>query len=165
MALYRKALPGKQAPGEIENDVGPSVLDGTRVWFANSFYDGEGVSGVGAVGAFDVTTRKYEMRYLPEIAPWSGSAMLLDGKDLWIGLMRRPEGASYGGGLLRYSTGTGVVRKYAVPDLIYTIDRLGDTLYCGTSHGLYRVRDRAITQLRFEPDGKGKLIMVARQVR
>lgn len=165
MALYRKALPGKQAPNEIENDIGPSALDGTRVWFANSFYDGEGVSGVGAVGAFDVTARKYEMRYLPEIAPWSGSAMLLDGKDLWIGLMRRPEGASYGGGLLRYSTGTGVVRKYAIPDLIYTIDRLGGTLYCGASHGLYTVRDRVITQLRFEPDGKGKLIMVARQVR
>ena len=93
MALNRKLLPEKQAPGEIENEIGPYALAGAKLWFANSFYDSEGVSGVGAIGTFDFAARKYEMRYLPEIAPWSGSAMLLDGDDLWFGLMRRPEGA------------------------------------------------------------------------
>ena len=166
MALHRQAVPHKQAPGEIQNDIGPFVLDGTKVWFANTFYDSEGLSGVGAVGAFDVPTRKYEMRYLPEIAPWSGSAILLDGEDLWVGLMRRPEGANYGAGLLRYNSRTGAVAKYAIPDVIYTIDRLGDTLYCGTSHGLYTVRGDKLTQLRFEPsDGSGRLALVAREVR
>jgi len=140
MALHRELLPGKQAPGEIENGIGPFVLDGNRIWFANTFYDSEGVSGVGAIGSFDLSTRRYEMRYLPEIAPWSGSAILLDGADLWIGLMRRPEGADYGAGLLRYNISTGAVAKYPVADYIHTIDRLGDTLYCGTSHGLYTVR-------------------------
>jgi hypothetical protein len=166
MAVHRKAVPDKQAPGEIQNDIGPFVLDGTKVWFTNTFYDGEGLSGVGAVGAFDIPTRKYEIRCLPEIAPWSGSAILLDGEDLWVGLMRRPEGASYGTGLLRYNTRTGAIAKYAVPDYIYTIDRLGGTLYCGTSHGLYTVRDDKLTQLRFEPaGGNGKLALVAREVR
>jgi hypothetical protein len=165
MALHRKLLPGKQAPGEIGNDIGPFVLDGNKIWFANTFYDSEGVSGVGAIGSFDISTRKYDMRYLPEIAPWSGSAILLDDGNLWIGLMRRPEGADYGAGLLRYNRTTGAVTKYAVADYIYTIDRLGDTLYCGTSHGLYTVRGNKVTQLRFEPDDKGKLIMVTREVR
>ena len=164
MALDRKVLPDKQAPGEIEDDIGPFVLDGNRIWFASTFYDSEGVSGVGAVGSFDISTRKYEMRYLPEIAPWSGSAILLDGENLWVGLMRRPEGADYGAGLLRYNTRTGAVAKYAVADYIHTIDRLGDTLYCGTSHGLYTVRGDRVTQWRFEPDDKGKLIMVPREV-
>jgi len=167
MALHRKVLPDKQAPGEIDNDIGPFVLDRTpgsnKIWFANTFYDSEGASGVGAVGSFDISTRQYAIRYLPEIAPWSGSAILLDGGDLWIGLMRRPEGASYGAGLLRYKTGA--VTKYAVADYINTIDRLGDTLYCGTSHGLYTVRDKKVAQLRFEPDDRGKLIMVPREVR
>ena len=165
MALDRKALPDKQPPLEIEDDIGPFLLDGNKIWFANTFYDGEGVSGVGAVGSFDISTRKYEMRYLPEIAPWSGSAILLDDGDLWIGLMRRPEGADYGAGLLRYNITSGAVAKYAVADYIHTIDRLGDTLYCGTSHGLYTVRGNKVTQLRFEPDGKGKMVMVPREVR
>jgi hypothetical protein len=158
-------LPGKRPPLEIWSDIGPFALSGTKVWFASTFYDGEGVSGVGAIGAFDIPARKYQMRYLPEIAGWSGSAILLDGDDLWIGLMRRPEGAGYGGGLLRYNTKTGSARKYAFPDVIYTVDRLGDALYCGTSHGLYIVRDDKVAHLRFEPDGKEKLIMVAREVR
>lgn len=165
IALYRKVLPDKPAGGEIDNDIGPFVLDGNKIWFANTFYDGEGVSGVGAIGSFDISTRKYDMRYLPEIAPWSGSAILLDGDDLWVGLMRRPEGADYGAGLLRYNITTGAVAKYAAADYIHTIDRLGDTLYCGTSHGLYTVRGNRVTQLRFEPDDKGKLIMVPREVR
>jgi hypothetical protein len=79
--------------------------------------------------------------------------------------MRRPEGAEYGAGLLRYNTRTGAVAKYPVADYIHTLDRLGDTLYCGTSHGLYTVRGNQVTQFRFEPDGNGKLIMVPRAVR
>ena len=165
MALYRKVFPDKQAPGEIEDDIGPFVLDRNKIWFASTFYDSEGVSGVGAIGSFDISTRKYDMRYLPEIAPWSGSAILLDGGNLWIGLMRRPEGAEYGAGLLRYNITSGAVAKYPVPDYIHTIDRLGDTVYCGTSHGLYTVRGNKVTQFRFEPDDKGKLIMVPREAR
>ena len=165
LAFYKKTLPTKQPPGEIENDIGPFAFDGRRIWFASSFYDGEGVSSVGAIGSFDVATRKYNMRYLPEIAPWSGSALRLDGDDLWMGLMRRPEGANYGVGLLRYNIGTGGVRKYAVADLIYTIDRLNSAIYCGTSNGLYIVQGDRITQLRFEPDAHGKLTMFSRQIR
>ena len=79
--------------------------------------------------------------------------------------MCRPEGGDYGAGLLRYNITTGAVAKYAVADSIHTIDRLGETLYCGTSHGLYTIRGGKVRQLRFEPDDKGKLIMVPREVR
>ncbi|MBZ5609391.1 MAG: hypothetical protein LAP38_14095 [Acidobacteriia bacterium] len=165
MAQHREAVPEKQAPGEIENDIGPYVQVGGKIWFANTFYDSEGVSGVGAIGAFDIAARQYDMRYLAEIAPWSGSAMLADGDDLWVGLMRRPEGANYGAGLLRYDTRTGAVSTVAIADLIHTIDRVGNALYCGTSHGLYVVRGGKVTQFRFEPDESGRLVMVARAIR
>jgi hypothetical protein len=131
----------------------------------NAAIDGEGHSGVGAVGTFDIQSGRYHMRYLPEIAASSGSAIRLDGDALWIGLLHRGEGAATGGGLLRYNTKTGSVNRYAVPDVIYTIDRLGDALYCGTSHGLYMVQDGKVTQLRFEPDDRGTLIMVAAETR
>lgn len=160
-AWERQLPPPQQAPGEIENNIGPYVGHGSTIWFANSFYDGEGTSGVGAIGSFDLRTNKFEMRYLPEIAPWSGSAIRLDGEDLWIGLMRQPEGAAFSGGLLRYNTRTGAVGKYDIPDYIHTIDRVGDTIYCGTANGLYLLRGQKITHLRFEPDSIGKLTMTA----
>lgn len=159
--FYRQALPQRQPPGEIESDIGPFVQGGDRIWFATTFYDGEGVSGVGAIGAFNLSTRKYEMHYPREIALWSGSTILLDGSDLWIGLKRRPEGADLGGGLLRYNIATGAAKIYTLPDMIFTIDRVGDALYCGTSRGLYLKRGDAITQLRFEPDEGGRVVMVA----
>lgn len=162
--FYRRTLPEKQPAGEIESDIGPFVQHGDRIWFASTFYDGEGTSGVGAIGSFDVSSRRYEMHYLAEIAPWSGSAILLDGDDLWIGLKRRPEGADIGAGLLRYSISSGAVQTYAIPDVIFTIDRAGDALYCGTSHGLYVLRAHQLTQLRFEPDATGKLTMIPRPI-
>jgi hypothetical protein len=162
MDLNRRLRPNEQPPAEIENNIGPAALDGSVIWFANSFYDGEGTSGVGAIGSFDVHTHKFEMRYLREIAPWSGSASRIDGDDLWIGLMRRPEGAAFSGGLLRFNRRTGAVAKFDIPDYIHTIDRLGDAIYCGTSNGLYRLRGGEITQMRFEPDARGKLTMFTR---
>jgi hypothetical protein len=160
MEMYRKLRPKDQAPLEIENDMGPVALDGSTVWFANHFYDGEGTSGVGAIGTFDVRTHKFEMRYLPEITAWSGSAIRLDGENLWVGLMRQPEGAAYGGGLLRYDRRTGATAKYEIPDYIYTIDRVGDTIYCGTENGLYSIRGSEITHLSFEPDVAGRVVGV-----
>jgi hypothetical protein len=162
MDQYRKLRPGEPAPLEIENDIGPVAMDGSTVWFANRFYDGEGTSGVGAVGHFDLRTHKFEMRYLPEIAAWSGSAIRPDGDDLWIGLMRQPEGAAFGGGLLRYNLKTGSVLRFEIPDYIYTIDRVGDAVYCGTSNGLYIVRRGEVTHMAFEPDPAGKLTMITR---
>ena len=88
----------------------------------------------------------------------------LDGDDLWIGLMRQPEGAAFGGGLLRCNLKTGAVAKFDIPDYIHTIDRVGDTLYCGTSNGLYTVRGGEIKHLAFEPDSSGKLTMAVKTI-
>jgi hypothetical protein len=162
VALYRKLRLTEQPPGEIESEIGPVVMGGSTIWFANKFYDGEGTSGVGAVGAFDVRTHRFEMKYLPEIAAWSGSAIRLDGDSLWIGLMRQPEGAAFSGGLLHYNPGTGLVTKYKIPDYIHTIDRFGDAIYCGTANGLYMIRGGEVTHTSFEPDATGKLTAIGR---
>ena len=162
--FYRQTLPQKHPPGEMESDIGPFVQSRDKIWFATTFYDGEGVSGIGAIGSFDIASRQYRMRYLPEIAPWSGSAILLDGDDLWIGLKQRPEGADIGRGLLRYDVRSGAIQTFGRPDVIFTLDRAGNALYCGSSHGLYMVRGHHITQLRFEPNASGQLAMVPRDV-
>ncbi|MEN6601895.1 MAG: hypothetical protein ABFD86_05715 [Bryobacteraceae bacterium] len=162
IGFQMKTRKASQRPLEIENRIGPYEMEGSTLWFANTFYDGEGMSGMGALGTFDARTRKYEMRYLPQIVSWSGSALRLDGDDVWVGLARRPEGAVYGGGLLRYNRKTRSVRTYPVKDVIYTIDHVGDALYLGTSHGLYMLRGEILTQYRFEPDERGRIHVVAR---
>lgn len=164
MEQYRKMRRDEQAALEIENDIGPAVIEGQTIWYANRFYDGEGTSGVGGIGSFDLRTHKYDLHYFPEIAAWSGSALRLDGEDLWIGLMRQPEGAAYGGGLLRYNRKTGAVAKFPIPDVVNTIDRAGDAIYCGTSNGLYWIRGGAIRHLFFEPDARGKLTAISAAV-
>jgi hypothetical protein len=151
-----------QRPNTITNQIGPFAMNGSMLWFTTTFYDGEGLSSLGAIGTFDARTRKFQMRYLPEIARWSGSALRLDGDDVWVGLAGQPEGAVYGGGLLRYNRKTGAVRTYPVHDLIYTIDRAGDAIYLGTAHGLYMLRGETLTQYRFEPDQRGRIHVVAR---
>ncbi|HYI97417.1 MAG TPA: hypothetical protein VEX68_28020 [Bryobacteraceae bacterium] len=172
--LYKKLRPevrvisyaADSLPGSIENEIGPYAFDGERVWFANTFYDGEGMSGVGAIGSFDVTTRKYEMRYLPEIARWSASALRLESGNLWIGIMRRPEGAEYGTGVLRFDTKTGATRTFPIKDYVVSIERLGDALYFGTSHSVYAIdlATDAVSHIRVEPGRSGKPEVFNRQV-
>src|SRR5215469_10633978 len=41
--------------------IGPSQVEGERIWIGNNFYDGEGTTGIGAFGYFDTNTRKYTL--------------------------------------------------------------------------------------------------------
>lgn len=173
-SLYKKLrdpdsdveLPAADEEGGIHNSIGPFAFDGEKLWFANSFYDGEGRTGVGALGCFDVKSRKYEMRYLPEIAPWSGSLLRVQGKDIWVGLMGQPEGAPYGGGVLRYDRQTEKTAIYPVKDLITTAERLGNVLYLGTDHGVYALDsvNLSLQQIRVEPARNGPREVVTRLV-
>ncbi|MFN0104263.1 MAG: hypothetical protein ACKV2U_19530 [Bryobacteraceae bacterium] len=154
------------APGGLENSVGPFAFDGERLWFANRFYDGEGTSGVGAVGSFDPATRRYEMRYLPEIAPWAASVLALDGRFVWIGLMRQPEGSAYGAGVLRFDKETELVRKYPIDGYVSTIVRAGSALYFGTAYGVYTLDadERRLTHVRVEPGPEGPRRIVTESI-
>jgi hypothetical protein len=53
------------------------------------------------------------------------------------------------------------VRLYAVPDVIHAIARVGDTIFLGTGHGLYVIRNGAKTRYRAEPDINGRFVVVA----
>jgi hypothetical protein len=159
-ALHRQMR--KERANEIENYIGPHAFDGEKLWFANKFYNGEGVSGVGAIGTFNPATGRYRMRYLPEIAPWSGSALLVNGESVWIGLMRQPEGSAYGGGLLRFDNATGEVRNYPVPGYISTISQVGAVVYLGAENGIYTLDTGTdeLTHITVEPGPEGPRTLV-----
>jgi hypothetical protein len=145
------------SPEFLNNSIGPSSFDGEKLWFANQFYDGEGQSGVGALGTFDPVTARYEMRYFPEIAPWSASVLRVENEFVWIGLMRQPEGNVYGAGILRFQKKTETVREYPISDFVTTLTRAGSALYFGTVHGVYVLDTNAgiLTHIRVEPGPKG----------
>jgi hypothetical protein len=125
------------------------------------FCDGEGTSGVGAIGSFDVRNAQVRdaifagdcgLVGIGDAARWRRSLDWLDAATV---------GAAFGGGLLRYNLKTGAVAKFEIRDYIYAIDRAGDAVYCGTSNGLYIVRGGAVTQMKFEPDVSGRLVGVS----
>jgi hypothetical protein len=70
----------------ISEEIGPHQLEGDRLWFGKTFYNGEGRTGVGGFGFFDGATRSYRLYSPPEIHRWSVSAMRVEPDFVWLGL-------------------------------------------------------------------------------
>ena len=158
---FARARPGRVKDGyrpdvaAFEEVIGPYQIVGERFWFGKAFYDGEGLTGVGGFGYFDPEERKYVVFSLPEIAPWSASALLVEEKDVWLGLARHPEGVTYSGGLLRYERDSGEAQEFDVSEVISQIKRWQGSLYLATANGLYILQDDRFTRYVFEPTLEG----------
>jgi|GEM_PF-2659581 len=165
-AEFARARPNRVGDGydsrsEIGEVPGPLQVDGSRIWFGKTFYDGEGTSGVGGVGYFDTINSKYTFLKIPELAPWSVSALLLDDQILWIGLVGHPEGSDYSGGLLRHDLKIGGTRKYPIDDVVLRIKRWNGRTYLTTSGGAALLEeDRLIARYLSEPDANGKFVLL-----
>ncbi len=141
----------------VHESIDAFSLHKTRLWFGTSFDDGEGYTGVGTLGFFDIVRRQYEFIRLPEIADWSTTAILVEEGAVWMGLADHPEGASHSGGLLRYDRVYGETRIYPIKHVITDILRENGTLYVGAERGrLYVVKDDSIvSSYAVEPSFNG----------
>ena len=144
----------------LEERIGAYQLQDDRFWFGKAFYDGEGTSGVGAIGYLDAAG-KYTFLRIPELFDRSVQGFLVEDDTLWAGRVSHPEGADYSGGLLRYDRKTGRVTLYPVPDVIHSVAHVGGAVFLGTNHGLYVIRDGKRTRYRAEPDITGRFIVVS----
>ena len=137
----------------IRESIKAFALDQNRLWFGKSFYDGEGLTGVGSLGYFDIERRSYQLIRLPEIADWSTTAILVENDRVWIGLTGHPEGADYSGGLLRYEMETGNVRIYPISEVITDILQHKGALYVATERAqLYMLEnDTVVAHYSVEP--------------
>jgi len=161
-------------PARVKDGYGPGSkiremieayqVAGNLIWFGKSFYDGEGITGVGAIGSFDRTTKRFAFLQIPEVVDWSVSNLLIEGDTIWAGLVRHPEGADRSGGLLRRDNKSGRSQKYAVDDVIFRIERWRGGLYLTTSNGIYVLTGERITRHRVEPDINGKPALVSEQL-
>lgn len=162
---FARARPGRVTNGyspentAIEERVGAFQLEGGRFWVAKTFYDGEGTTGVGAIGSLDVAG-EYVFLRIPELFDWSVEGLLVEPDAIWAGRVRHPEGVDRSGGLLRYDRKTRQIRLYEVPDVIHAIARVGGAIFLGTHHGLYVINGNTRTRFRAEPDIDGRFIVV-----
>jgi hypothetical protein len=125
------------SPGAILNEhIGPWKLEGNRLWFGKTFYDGEGHTGIGGFGYFDSETGKYRLFAPPEIAGWSVSALDVGVDAVWLALMHRGEWGNTGGGLLRFDRRSETAQKLDLPDLAKQSLRVGDRLLFATDFGI-----------------------------
>src|SRR5262245_13695439 len=70
MGLVLRAIAGTPPPGAKPRPQSAEAfkphfqkfnpeLSGNRLWFGVTFYDGEGITGVGGIGTFDLSTGQY----------------------------------------------------------------------------------------------------------
>lgn len=145
----------------IGEEFGPYQRVGSRIWFGKTFYDGEGVTGVGGFGFFDIPTSTYRFLPMKEMAEWSVSAILVEDRYAWIGLVGHPEGADYSGGLLRYDLQAGAVKKFPVEEVVLRIMRQGSKVYLATQSGVSVIeQDRLVARFVVEPDGEGGYALI-----
>ena len=116
-----------------------------RLWFGKTFYDGEGYTGVGSLGYFDISRRDYTLIRPPELSDWSTSAILVEGESIWVALTHYTEGASSSGGLLRYDKETGATRIHPITDVITDMLGHNGSIYVSTERGrTYVLKDDSI---------------------
>lgn len=155
---FRQARPN-HLPGvspeqiDISVEIGPVTDDGDRIWFGLTFYDGEGLDGVGGVGWLDPRTREAELIYPPEMADYSVSAISIEGGTLLLGLAIRPEGAVTGHGLARYDPASGAFERILDEGYITGIATAEGRIFAVSDQGLLKVdpHDHALKRWQVFP--------------
>ena len=149
----------------ISEEIGPHQLEGARLWFGKTFYNGEGLTGVGGFGYFDATTRFYRLYSPPETHRWSISAIRVEPEIIWLGLYRRGEYGSNSGGLLCWDRKTEGVRRFNVRSFISQISRHHDVLYLSGFDGIDVLRGDQIQSYFVDRTVDGRYEIVERTVR
>ncbi len=133
--------------------IGPYQIEDNRIWFGNTYYDGEGMKGVGEFGFFDTSNRAYTLFSPPEVARYEISAILVEPNRVWIALDRFGEDISKApGGLIRWNRMTHAVQKYALEFVVDDIRIEGESLRLKTRDGYALLRNGQIH--RFLANGR-----------
>ena len=151
-------------PNEAERneEIGPHQWAGGNLWFGKTFYDSEGMTGVGGLGYFDPAGRRFQLFAPPEIERWSVSAILVEADAVWLALDRRGEYNNYPGGLLRWDRHSGSVRAFPMDEIGVAITRMGGVLSVGTTEGLAILHGDRLDSYLVDRAADGRWEMAAR---
>ena len=123
--------PIRPNPAEMNEQIGPHQIEENRLWFGKTFYNSEGLTGVGGFGYFDTATRSYELYAPAELLPWSVSAILVEPDSIWLALYRRGEYGNAPGGLIRWERSNQQVQQFVLPEVVTNLARCGDAICLG----------------------------------
>ncbi|GMW00563.1 MAG: hypothetical protein AMXMBFR84_17000 [Candidatus Hydrogenedentota bacterium] len=152
------ARPGKKEYRyTIQCDIGAYAVYGNEVIFGTSFYDGEGTTGIGALGYFNLDTKTYRVDYLDELIPYSTTAIHVDRDAIWLGTANRPEGEDVSAGLWRIDRKSNHAQHVNVPKVISKIDSTDHGMVLSTKDGLYHLTGTQLTRISVTTTLDGKL--------
>jgi hypothetical protein len=149
-------------PAEMNEQVGPHQVEGGRLWFGKTFYNGEGLTGVGGFGYFDADSAAYRLLVPPEIRKWSVSAILVEPECVWLALDHRGEYGNYPGGLLRWDRKTATVRMFKVETVVTGMVEASGTVYLGATDGIVTVKGEQVASYFVDARADGKYQVVGR---
>jgi hypothetical protein len=160
---FAAARPARVANGygrdgaTIDENIGPRQVEGGRLWFGKTFYDGEGFTGVGGFGYFDPASRAYRIFSPPQIRDCSITALLVEPDSVWLGLAINGEYGSSGRGLVRFDRHTESVESFELPDLAARIVRRGSALLVATNSGVAVVENQRVRRFFVDRTSDGRL--------
>jgi hypothetical protein len=144
---------------EMNEQIGPWQIADETLWFAKTFYDSEGMSGVGGFGYFDVDTRAYRIFSPEEVRHFSASTMMVENDAVWLGLVQCSEWAARPGGLLRFDRETKDIKKVRFHEIITSIHRAGDALVLGSDMGVAVLEGGKVRRFFVDETTDGRLRM------
>jgi hypothetical protein len=160
---FAKARPARVRNGytkaavEFNDGIGPWMLEGDRLWFGKTFYDGEGLTGIGGFGYFDTVEKKYRLFTAPEVADYSISAIQVDSDAVWMALVRNGEWGGSGSGVLRFDRRSGSYRKLATGEIGRQFMRAGERLILATDFGISLVQENQLRRYFVDRTSDGRL--------
>jgi hypothetical protein len=144
---------------EMNEQIGPWQIADDTLWFAKTFYDSEGMSGVGGFGYFDVDARAYRIFSPEEVRHFSASTMMVENHAVWLGLVQCSEWAARPGGLLRFDRETKDIKKVRFHEIITSIHRAGDALVLGSDMGVAVLEGGKVRRFFVDETTDGRLRM------
>jgi hypothetical protein len=164
--LLARHRPDRAADGYDVDYIEIGAFDpvGDRIWLGLTFYDGEGTSGVGGLGYFDLPTRSFHIEHHDSIVEWPVSAIRVERDDVWLGLTYYSEGSGEYGRLVRYNRRNGEWRTlYELDQTIVQIARAGNLLYLATSDGVYSLEGETLMEISARRGAAGERILFCRR--
>jgi len=146
---------------ELKEHIGPWQVEGEKLWFGKTFYDGEGNSGIGGFGYFDPSEKRYRLFTSSLIADWSVSAISVQPDAVWLALVSRGEYGDDGGGLLRFDRQSETFQRVTTGQEIgQEFVRVDDRLLLATDIGITVIREDQAKKYIVDQTTDGRLRIV-----
>jgi len=147
--------------GRIEEEIGPNQVVGNRLWFGKSFYDAEGITGIGGFGYFDCETRRFVIYSPPEIRDWSVTAILVAGNNVWMATSTAGEYTFLPHGLLQWEIAERRVHSYGFDAVVHSMTQYRNDLYLATDEGIAVLTKQGFRRYLIDMtrDGRHRIIL------